>query len=80
MLKLPNNVSSKYLFVLLAAERAKQLQQGAVPLVSTAHAKPTYRAMDELHAEKVPFLLTEKDTDLPDEETLSRRKQEETEE
>lgn len=61
MIKLPENVPSKYLFVLLAAERAKQLQMGAVPMVKTNHVKPTYRALDELMAEVVPFELTERE-------------------
>ncbi len=63
MIKLPPNVPSKYLFVLLAAERAKQLQRGCVPLVKTQHVKPTYRAVDELMAEKIEFAITEKTID-----------------
>jgi DNA-directed RNA polymerase omega subunit len=60
MIKLPNNVPSKYLFVLLAAERAKQLQQGAVPMVKTNHVKPTYRAIDELMEETVGFVIIDR--------------------
>ncbi|MBP7867154.1 MAG: DNA-directed RNA polymerase subunit omega [Acidobacteria bacterium] len=63
MFKLPENVPSKYLFVLLAAERAKQLQRGCVPMVKTGHVKPTYRAVDELMDQKVEFMLTEKTID-----------------
>lgn len=63
MFKLPDNVPSKYLFVLLAAERAKQLQRGCVPLVKPIHVKPTYRAVDELMDQKVEFMLTEKTID-----------------
>lgn len=58
MIKLPSNIPSKYFFVLLAAERAKQLQIGAAPLVATTHVKPTYRAMDELMAEVIEFTFT----------------------
>ena len=63
MISLPSNIPSKYLFVLLAAERAKQLQQGAVPQVETQKLKPTYRAMDELRAEKIDFVITERRPD-----------------
>ena len=66
MFKLPSNVPSKYLFVLIAAERAKQLQQGAAPLVKTNHVKPTYRAIDELMNHKLEFVIFDKDQ--PEEE------------
>ena len=67
MIKLPNNVPSKYLFVLLAAERAKQLQQGAVPMVRTGHVKPTYRAIDELMEETVEFMIIDRpEPELPE--------------
>ena len=65
MLKLPSNVPSKYLFVLLAAERAKQLQLGAVPLVKTSRVKPTYKAIDELMQEKLSFVILDKPTMEP---------------
>ncbi len=60
MLKMPENIPSKYLFVLLVAERAKQLQLGAAPLVKTSHVKPTYRAMDELMNGKLEFVILDK--------------------
>jgi DNA-directed RNA polymerase omega subunit len=67
MIKLPSNVPSKYLFVLLAAERAKQLQQGSVPLVKTSHVKPTYRAIDELMGEQVEFVIIDRpEPELPE--------------
>jgi DNA-directed RNA polymerase omega subunit len=57
---MPPNVPSKYQFVLIAAERAKQLQQGAAPLVRTSHVKPTYRAIDELMELKLEFEVMDK--------------------
>ena len=78
MIKLPSNISSKYFFVLLAAERAKQLQQGAVPLIETNRVKATYRAMEELMAEKVEFVLTEKETPLLEEDQPLEEEVEET--
>lgn len=65
MLQLPPNVPSKYLFVLLVAERAKQLQMGAAPLVRTSRVKPTYRAIDELMHERLDFIITDKGTNEP---------------
>lgn len=70
MIELPNNIESKYQFVLLAAERAKQLQQGAVPLAETTHVKPTYRAIDELMAESVEFVKVEREEQNRDDETF----------
>jgi len=60
MFKLPEKVPSKYLFVLLAAERAKQLQQGAAPRMRTAFTKPTYRAIDEIMQDQLEFIVLAK--------------------
>lgn len=60
MFKLPEKVPSKYLFVLLAAERAKQLQQGAAPRMKTHCTKPTYRAIDEIMQDQLEFIVLDK--------------------
>ena len=38
---LPRDVESKFRFITVAAQRAKQLQSGAKPRVDTASRKPT---------------------------------------
>ena len=50
MLKLPENLESKYRFVTLASMRAEQLQAGAVPRVESMHRKPTIVAQEEVAA------------------------------
>ncbi len=40
-LVLPREVDSKFRFITVAAQRAKQIQNGAKPRVETASRKPT---------------------------------------
>jgi DNA-directed RNA polymerase omega subunit len=55
MQKIPDNVGSKYRFILIAAERAKQLQNNARPKIKTKSTKPAHIAMKELEQELVSF-------------------------
>ena len=48
MLKIPEDIGSKYRFIIIAAERAKQLQNNAKPKVKTRSTKPAFIAMREL--------------------------------
>ncbi len=45
---LPKEVDSKFRFITVAAQRAKQLQGGAKPRVETKSRKPTRIAMQEV--------------------------------
>jgi DNA-directed RNA polymerase subunit omega len=55
MLKIPENIGSKYRFIIVAAERAKQLQNNARPKIKTKSTKPAYIAMKELEAGLLSF-------------------------
>jgi len=55
MQKIPENVGSKYRFIIIAAERAKQLQNNARPKIKTKSTKPAHIAMRELEQELVSF-------------------------
>jgi DNA-directed RNA polymerase subunit omega len=44
---LPKDVDSKFRFITVAAQRAKQLQSGAKPRVETRSRKPTRIAVEE---------------------------------
>jgi len=55
MQKIPENVGSKYRFIIIAAERAKQLQNNARPKIKTKSTKPAYIAMRELEQDLVSF-------------------------
>lgn len=52
-----DKLDSKFAFVLAAAKRARQLQAGAKPLVSTTAHKYTRMAMDEMFRGAVPYEL-----------------------
>jgi DNA-directed RNA polymerase omega subunit len=55
MQKIPERIGSKYRFIILAAERAKQLQNNAKPKIKTRSTKPAYVAMRELEADVIAF-------------------------
>lgn len=51
------DIDSKYRMIIIAAQRSKQLQRGAVPRVEmdTRKNKPTRIALREIESKKVPF-------------------------
>jgi DNA-directed RNA polymerase omega subunit len=58
MQKIPENIGSKYRFIIIAAERAKQLQSNARPKIKTKSTKPSYIAMREVEQGLVSFEIT----------------------
>jgi DNA-directed RNA polymerase subunit omega len=56
---MPENVESKFRFILVAAKRARQLQAGAKSLVQSPSKKPTRVAQQEVEAGLVPIELME---------------------
>jgi DNA-directed RNA polymerase omega subunit len=59
----PPDIDSKYRMIILAAQRSKQLQRGAISRVDidTRKSKPTRVAMKEIENRKVNFdILDEK--------------------
>jgi DNA-directed RNA polymerase subunit omega len=57
---LPKDVDSKFRFITVAAQRAKQLQAGAKPRVETRSRKPTRIAVEETLAEAVSWEVLDK--------------------
>ncbi len=55
MQKIPESIGSKYRFIILAAERAKQLQNNAKPKIKTRSTKPAFIAMKELEQDLIAF-------------------------
>lgn len=55
MHKIPDSIGSKYRFIIVAAERAKQLQNNAKPKIKTKSTKPAYIAMRELEEDLLSF-------------------------
>lgn len=58
MSKIPDSIGSKYRFIILAAERAKQIQSNARPKLKTRSIKPAYIAMREIEQDLVSFEIT----------------------
>ncbi len=56
---LPRDVESKFRFITVAAQRAKQLQSGAKPRVETTSRKPTRVAVEETIAGTVSWEMTD---------------------
>jgi DNA-directed RNA polymerase subunit omega len=52
-----NEFTSKYHLVKVAARRARQLQQGAEPMVKSRSMKACKVAQDEIEAGQVKFVL-----------------------
>ncbi|MBN2241976.1 MAG: DNA-directed RNA polymerase subunit omega [Acidobacteria bacterium] len=57
MQKIPEKIGSKYRFIILAAERAKQLQNNAKPKIKTKSTKPAFIAMKELQEDVLSFKI-----------------------
>lgn len=59
-MRIEKDFQSKYQLVKVAARRARQLQQGATPMVHSASTKACRVAQDEIRAGHVQFVV--KDT------------------
>ena len=73
IIKVPDNFDSKFRFILVAAERAKQIQNGAPPKIDVKSAKPAYIAIREVEQNLIPFEILEEapedqDVEYEDEE------------
>ena len=55
MQKIPEKIGSKYRFIIVAAERAKQLQNNAKPKIKIKSAKPAFIAMKELEEDLLSY-------------------------
>ena len=65
-LVLPKEVDSKFRFITVAAQRAKQIQNGAKPRVETASRKPTRVAMQEVLANAISWEIREQAETVPE--------------
>ncbi|MFZ0961531.1 MAG: DNA-directed RNA polymerase subunit omega [Terriglobia bacterium] len=54
-MELPQNLDSKFRFILVAAKRARQLQSGAKPLIQAPSKRSTRVAQQEVGAGLVPI-------------------------
>jgi DNA-directed RNA polymerase omega subunit len=54
-MQIPKSIGSKYRFIILAAQRANQLQNNAKPKIKTHSTKPAHIAMKELEQDLLSF-------------------------
>ena len=57
MIQIPDNVDSKYRFVILSALRARQIQSGSAPMIKEPSHKATQLARKELQQGLVKFRI-----------------------
>ena len=69
MITIPDNIDSKYRFVILSALRARQIQGGSSPMLKEARNKATQVAQKEILQGLVKFRIPSRDGDEPQEET-----------
>ena len=68
MITIPDNIDSKYRFVILSALRARQIQGGSMPMLKEPRHKATQLAQKEILQGLVKFRIPERDGDRPREE------------
>ena len=59
--KIPKEFDSKFRFILVAAERAKQIQNGAPVRLGLDSRKPAFLAIREVEKNLVPYAIWEKE-------------------
>ncbi len=55
--KIPEHFDSKFRFILVAAERAKQIQHGAPPRIKSQSRKAASIAVKEVEEDLVPYVI-----------------------
>ena len=68
IIDIPEEFDSKFRFILVAAERAKQIQHGAPPKLKLKSRKPAYVAIKEVEEQLVPFTILEEEKEVEMEE------------
>lgn len=57
--KIPDTIDSKFRFILVAAERAKQIQNGAPPKIDVKSSKPAFIALREAEQDLINYEILE---------------------
>ena len=60
IIEIPKEFDSKFRFILVAAERAKQIQNGAPVRLDVDSRKPAFVAIREVEKNLVPYKILEK--------------------
>ena len=70
MISIPDNIDSKYRFVILSALRARQIQGGSPPVLKEPRHKATQVAQREILQGLVKFRIPGRDDDEREEEQV----------
>ena len=65
MITIPDNIDSKYRFVILSALRARQIQGGSAPMLKESRHKATQIAQKEILMGLVKFRIPDQDVGQP---------------
>ena len=68
MITIPDNIDSKYRFVILSALRARQIQGGSAPLLKETRHKATQVAQKEILQGLVKFRIPDRENDRKEEQ------------
>ena len=68
MITIPDNIDSKYRFVILSALRARQIQGGSAPMLKEPRHKATQVAQKEILQNLVKFRIPDRSTNKQQEE------------
>ena len=68
MITIPDNIDSKYRFVILSALRARQIQGGSPPMLKEPRHKATQVAQKEILQGLVKFRIPDRNGDQREEE------------
>jgi DNA-directed RNA polymerase omega subunit len=68
LITIPDNIDSKYRFVILSALRARQIQSGSVPMLKEDRHKATQVAQKEILQGLVKFRIPDRDGNQQEEE------------
>ena len=63
MITIPDNIDSKYRFVILSALRARQIQGGSAPMLKETRHKATQVAQKEILQGLVKFRIPDRESD-----------------
>jgi DNA-directed RNA polymerase subunit omega len=76
IIKVPKSFDSKFRFILVAAERAKQVQNGAPPKIEVKSTKPAFIAVREVEQNLVPYEILE---EAPEDQDMEIEEEEQPE-
>jgi len=68
LITIPDNIDSKYRFVILSALRARQIQGGSAPMLKETRHKATQVAQKEILQGLVKFRIPDRENDQQEEQ------------